>query len=40
MITDQQVRMLRRLDGRGVAKEVAAARIGVDAKAIRVALVS
>jgi hypothetical protein len=35
MITDQQVRMLRRLDGQGVPKEVAAARAGMDAKTAR-----
>jgi hypothetical protein len=35
MITDQQVRKLRRLDGQGIAKEVAAARIGMDAKTAR-----
>jgi hypothetical protein len=35
MITNQQVRKLRRLDGRGIAKEVAAARVGMDAKSAR-----
>jgi hypothetical protein len=35
MITDQQVRMLRRLDERGLAKEVAAARTDMDAKSAR-----
>ena len=35
MITNQQVRLLRRLDGNGVAKEVAAARAGMDAKTAR-----
>ena len=35
MITDQQVRKLRRLDGQGIAKEVAAARVGMDAKTAR-----
>src|SRR5258708_27412259 len=35
MITDQQVRKLRRLDGQGKAKEVAAARVGMDAKTAR-----
>ena len=35
MITDQQVRKLRRLDRQGLAKEVAAARIGMDAKTAR-----
>jgi len=35
MITAQQVRKLRRLDGQGIAKEVAAARIGMDAKTAR-----
>src|SRR5438477_4618007 len=35
MITNQQVRMLRRLDGQGIAKEVAAARVGMDAKSAR-----
>ena len=34
MITDQQVRKLRRLDGQGIAREVAAARIGMDAKTL------
>ena len=32
MITDQQVRRLRRLERQGIAKEVAAARVGMDAK--------
>ncbi len=35
MITDQQVRKLRRLDGQGIAKEVAAVRVGMDAKTAR-----
>jgi hypothetical protein len=35
MITDQQVRKLRHVDGQGIAKEVAAARIGMDAKTAR-----
>jgi hypothetical protein len=35
MITDQQVRILRRLERQGVAKEVAAARVGMDAKTAR-----
>lgn len=35
MITDQQVRKLRRLDGEGVPKEVAASRAGMDAKTAR-----
>jgi hypothetical protein len=35
MITDQQVRKLHCLDGQGIAKEVAAARIGMDAKTAR-----
>src|SRR5258708_19798270 len=35
MITNQQVRMLRRLDGQGIAKEVAALRVGMDAKTAR-----
>jgi hypothetical protein len=35
MITDQQVRKLRRLDGQGIAKEVAALRVGMDAKTAR-----
>src|SRR5260370_41903834 len=35
MITDQQVRKLRRLDGQGKAKEAAAARVGMDAKTAR-----
>jgi hypothetical protein len=35
MITDQQIRKLRQLDGRGIAKEVAAARAGMDAKSAR-----
>src|SRR5260370_21014773 len=35
MITNQQVRKLRRLDGQGIAKEVAAARVGMDAKTAR-----
>lgn len=35
MITDQQVRKLRRLDGSGVRKEVAAMRAGMDAKTAR-----
>ena len=35
MITDQQVRKLRRLDGNGVPKEVAALRAGMDAKTAR-----
>src|SRR3954447_19113133 len=35
MITNQQVRKLRRLDGNGVPKEVAAARAGMDAKTAR-----
>ncbi len=35
MVTDLQVRRLRRLDRRGVAKEVAAARAGLDTKTAR-----
>jgi hypothetical protein len=35
MITDQQVRKLRCLDGQGIAKEVAALRVGMDAKSAR-----
>src|SRR5436305_7447345 len=35
MITNQQVRKLRRLDGNGVPKEVAAVRVGMDAKTAR-----
>lgn len=35
MITDQQVRKLRRLDGQGIAKEEAALRVGLDAKTAR-----
>src|ERR1700674_4836866 len=35
MITNQQARKLRRLDGQGIAKEVAAARVGMDAKTAR-----
>jgi hypothetical protein len=35
MITDQQIRKLRQLDERGCAKEVAAARAGMDAKSAR-----
>jgi hypothetical protein len=35
MITNQQMRLLRRLDGNGVPKEVAAARAGMDAKTAR-----
>src|SRR4051794_36433269 len=35
MITDQQVRKLRRLDGNGLPKEVAALRAGMDAKTAR-----
>jgi len=35
MITDQQVQKLRRLDGNGVPKEVAALRAGMDAKTAR-----
>jgi hypothetical protein len=35
MITDQQVRKLRRLDGNGVPKEIAAFRAGMDAKTAR-----
>jgi hypothetical protein len=35
MITDQQVRRLRRLERQGIAKEVAAARVGMDAKSAR-----
>jgi hypothetical protein len=35
MITNQQVRKLRLLDGQGMAKEVAAARAGMDAKSAR-----
>jgi hypothetical protein len=35
MITDQQVRRLRRLERQGIAKEVAAARVGMDAKTAR-----
>src|SRR5437667_4917093 len=35
MITNQQVRKLRLLDGQGIAKEVAALRIGMDAKTAR-----
>lgn len=35
MITDQQVCWLRRLERQGIAKEVAAARVGMDAKTAR-----
>ena len=35
MITNQQVRKLRRLDGQGIAKEVVALRVGMDAKTAR-----
>jgi hypothetical protein len=35
MITNQQVRKLRRLDDHGVLKEVAALRAGMDAKTAR-----
>ena len=35
MITNQQVWKLRRLDGNGVPKEVAAARAGMDGKTAR-----
>ena len=35
MITDQQVRKLRCLDGQGIAKEVVAVRVGMDAKTAR-----
>src|SRR5277367_4412941 len=35
MITNQQVRKLRLLDGQGIAKEVAAVRVGMDAKTAR-----
>jgi hypothetical protein len=35
MITDQQVRKLRQLDRQGIAKEVAAIRVGMDAKSAR-----
>ncbi len=35
MITDRQIRKLRRLDRRGIAKEVAALRVGMDAKSAR-----
>jgi hypothetical protein len=35
MITDQQVRKLRRLDGNGVPKELAAAQAGMDGKTAR-----
>jgi hypothetical protein len=35
MITNQQVRKLRHLDGQGIAKEVAALRVGMDAKTAR-----
>jgi hypothetical protein len=35
MITNQQVRKLRHLDRQGIAKEVAAARVGIDAKSAR-----
>src|SRR5580692_11177026 len=35
MITNQQVRKLRQLDGQGIAKEVAALRVGMDAKTAR-----
>jgi hypothetical protein len=35
MITDQQVRKLRQLDRQGIAKEVAALRVGMDAKTAR-----
>jgi hypothetical protein len=35
MITNQQVRKLRRLDSNGVAKEIAALRVGMDAKTAR-----
>jgi hypothetical protein len=35
MITNQQMRKLRRLDGQGIAKEVVALRVGMDAKTAR-----
>ncbi len=35
MITDRQVRKLRQLDRRGLAKEAAALRVGIDAKSAR-----
>ena len=35
MITNQQVRKLRRLDRQGIAKEVAALCVGMDAKTAR-----
>jgi len=35
MITNQQVRKLRQLDRQGIAKEVAALRVGMDAKSAR-----
>jgi hypothetical protein len=35
MITDQQVRMLRRLDHKGIPKELAAAKAGMDPKSAR-----
>src|SRR5271169_3444580 len=35
MITNQQVRKLRQFDGQGMAKEVAALRVGMDAKSAR-----
>src|SRR5215207_2396506 len=35
MVTDQQVRLLRRLDQQGLPREVAAARAGMDAKTAR-----
>ena len=35
MITNQQVRKLRLLDGQGIAKEEAALRVGMDAKTAR-----
>jgi hypothetical protein len=35
MITDQQIRKIRQLDGQGIAKEAAALRVGMDAKTAR-----
>ncbi len=35
MITDAQLRMLRRLDQHGAGKELAAAKAGMDAKTAR-----
>lgn len=36
MISNQQVRKLRQLDRQGIAKEVAALRVGMDAKSAQV----